>query len=308
MRERHGFSSTHGSTRSPGVAHHPGDPSEHPGPSPYGADARRSAISESSGSARRMRSRESEPPGSFVRPHDEGSRSERMVSEESPCPGGNSRVGDARPDHGWPGHRRPAAVAAPDGSSLTSARRRRRTRDRPASAPSRRAAATRSPPAPTSTTRGAAGTDRLRIERQVVRAIKATKQGRQDPDRALLVRPDPGGQGADRGPQPRRARPAAAQRPPGHPGDEDDARSLRHRHEQEGLHLQVPLGLPHRQPQATPAHEVLHVHQGRRVEVRAVLRLREPDHERRPAPVERPVPHGRRQGAVRRSTSPSSTT
>ena len=123
-------------------------------------------------------------------------------------------------------------------------------------------------------------------------------QGRHHPDRAVLLRPDPGGARPDRRQEARRAHPDAPERPPGHQGDEDGARLPRHQRQEEGLHLQVPLGLPHRRPQAAAAHEVLHVQQDRRLEVGAVLRLREHDDERRPAPVERPLPDGRRQGAV----------
>ena len=75
-------------------------------------------------------------------------------------------------------------------------------------------------------------------------------------------------------------------------------RRFRHQRQEEELHLQVPLGLPHRRPQAAAAHEVLHVQQDRPLEVGALLRLGEPHHERRPAPVERPLSDGRRQGAV----------
>ena len=157
--------------------------------------------------------------------------------EEGPGPRGSRRVGGARPEHGWPGHLRRR------GHARTTARRSGVPVARPTAA--RRDRARR--PAPAGTTKpprrakgkggryhvptGAyfnnprGGWDvRLRIERQVMRAINNTQKGAII--RIALYSFDriPVAKRADRRPEARRAHPDAAQRPPGHQGDEDAAR------------------------------------------------------------------------------------
>ena len=97
----------------------------------------------------------------------------------------------------------------------------------------RAAAATTCRPAPTSTTRAAAGTPGCGSSARSCTRSRQHQEGLGHPDRALLLRPDPGGQGADRRQAARRAHPAAAERPPGHQGDEDAAGLPRHQRQED---------------------------------------------------------------------------